>query len=87
MTFKDNLTIRVGCEKYELILDTEVKKSFVGTMLLQYRENPIERGFLDKWCERHGIEYSRMLCYRKDKGVLWNLREGICALRMRWSWS
>ena len=43
MKFKDNLTIRVGCEKYELILDTEHKKSFVGTMLSHCREYGIER--------------------------------------------
>ena len=62
--------------KYELILDTEHKKSFVGTMLLQYAENGIEYGTLDEWCERHGIEYTRKLSYRKDQGILWNLREG-----------
>ena len=87
MTFKDNLTIRVGCEKYELILDTEHKKSFVGTMLMHCTENGIERGTLDEWCERHGIEYTRKLSYRKDQGILWNLREGFCALWMRLSWS
>ena len=83
MKLKDNLTIRVGCEKYELILDTEHKKSFVGTMLSHYREYGIERGALDEWCERHGIEYTRKLSYRKDQGILWNLRETVSALCSR----
>ena len=83
MKFTDSLTIRVGCEKYELILDTEHKKSFVGTMLSHCREYGIERGALDEWCERHGIEYTRKLSYRKDQGVLWNLRETVTALCSR----
>ena len=83
MTFKDNLTIRVGCEKYELILDTDHKKSFVGTMLLQYADNPMEYGTLDKWCAGHGIEYTRKLSYREDQGILWNLRETVRALCLR----
>ena len=83
MAFKDNLTIRVGCEKYELILDTDHKKSFVGTLLMNCTENGIERGALDEWCERHGIEYTRKLSYRKDQGILWNLRETVTALCLR----
>ncbi len=84
MKFKDNLTIHAGCEKYELILDTEVKKSLVGTMLMNYSETGIERGILDKWCVGHGIEYTRTLSYRKDQGILWNVREAVNALWARW---
>ncbi len=84
MKFTDSLTIRVGCEKYELILDTEHKKSFVGTMLSHCKEYGIERGTLDKWCAGHGIEYTRKLSYRKDQGILWNLREAVGALWARW---
>ena len=85
MKFTDSLIIHVGCEKYELILDTEHKKSFVGTMLLQYADNPMEYGTLDKWCAGHGIEYTRKISYRKDQGILWNLREAVRALWARWS--
>ena len=86
MTLKYNLTIRVGCEKYELILDTEHKKSFVGTMLSHYREYGIERGALDEWCERHGIEYKRSFGYRKDKGIFWNIWNAASAFAMRYCW-
>ena len=84
MKFTDSLTIRVGCEKYELILDTDHKKSFVWTMLLQYAENGIEYETLDKWCAGHGIEYTRKLSYLKDQGILWNLSEAVGALWARW---
>ena len=49
MKFEDNLTIRVGCEKNELILDTEGKKSFVRTMVSHYSKNPMKYGVLDTW--------------------------------------
>ena len=71
--------------KYELILDTEHKKSFVGTMLSHCREYGIERGALDEWCERHGIEYKRCYSYRRDQGLVWNLGEAFKALRVRLS--
>ena len=52
MKLKDNLTIRVGCEKYELILDMEHKKSFVGTMLcsmviIRWNTEPLISGARD----------------------------------------
>lgn len=85
MKFEDNLTIRVGCEKYELILDAEGKKSFVRTMVSHYSKNPMKYGVLDTWCAGHGIEYKRCYSYRRDQGFIWNLWEAIKALRVRLS--